>query len=353
MAIGVSPGRVREIRFAEQWRGYRTDEVDEFVEQVAEAFDQLEARVQECSTRAAEAERRLLERGPDDDLSRTLVLAQRTADAVLHEAEVEAAGVLARGEERARLLVEEAEVRRAHLDQEIEARVASELREVSERRAVLETEVAALTYYVEHERRRMADELREQLAWLEGSGHLELPPTPAISAVIGSTAGAPPEDELPDDAPPEDEVALDLALPAEDDYGLVEATNDDTALDDLDLPWRRSDPESESDLGESDAGDSDAGESDAGANDPDDRAGPVEAQSERAAAGDRLSSKVRASWPADPNDDPFLAELRRAADDPEPLGPRESAPADEWHDEHDPYRDTTAGTGRFRRRRSR
>jgi cell division initiation protein len=323
MALGVSPGRVREIRFAEQWRGYRTDEVDEFVDQVAEAFDQLEARVQECSTRAAEAERRLLERGPDDDLSRTLVLAQRTADAVLHEAEVEAAGVLARGEERARLLVEEAEVRRAHLDQEIEARVASELREVSERRAVLETEVAALTSYVEHQRRRMADELREQLAWLEGSGHLELPPTPASSAVIGSTAGAPPEDE----------VALDLALPAEE--------------------WRRSDPESESDLGESDAGDSDAGESDAGANDPDDRGGPVEAQSERAAAGDGLSSKVRASWPADPNDDPFLAELRRAADDPEPLGPRESAPADEWHDEHDPYRDTTAGTGRFRRRRSR
>lgn len=343
MALGVSPGRVREIRFAEQWRGYRTDEVDEFVEQVAEAFDQLEARVQECSTRAAEAERRLLERGPDDDLSRTLVLAQRTADAVLHEAEVEAAGVLARGEERARLLVEEAEVRRAHLDQEFEARVASELREVSERRAVLETEVAALTSYVEHQRRRMADELREQLAWLESPGHLELPPTPASSAVIGFAADAPPEDELP-----EDEVALDLALPAGGEYGLVEATNDDTALDDLDLPWRRSDPESESDLGESDAG-----ESDAGANDPDDRAGPVEAQSERAAAGDGLSSKVRASWPADPNDDPFLAELRRAADDPEPLGPRESAPADEWHDEHDPYRDTTAGTGRFRRRRSR
>ncbi|MDP9454182.1 MAG: DivIVA domain-containing protein, partial [Actinomycetota bacterium] len=181
MALGVSPERVREVRFAEQWRGYRTDEVDEFVEQVAEAFDQLEARVRECSARAAEAERRLLERGPDEDLSRTLVLAQRTADAARREAQAEADALVGAARERARAMVEEAEARRARLDQEIEARMASGLHELAQRRAGLEADVAALRAYVDQHRRRLAAELQEQLAWLEQPGRLGLPPAPATT----------------------------------------------------------------------------------------------------------------------------------------------------------------------------
>jgi hypothetical protein len=51
----------------------------------------------------------------------------------------------------------------------------------------------------------------------------------------------------------------------------------------------------------------------------------------------------------DTDDDPFIAELRRAVDDPEPLGPREENA--EWSDDVDLYERHKAGPTRSRRRR--
>jgi hypothetical protein len=54
------------------------------------------------------------------------------------------------------------------------------------------------------------------------------------------------------------------------------------------------------------------------------------------------------SIPDEPDDDPFLAELRRAVTDTEPLGPRDDEPTQEHRAfEDDPDR------GRFRLRRNR
>ncbi len=366
MALGVSPERVREVRFAEQWRGYRTDEVDAFVEQVAEAFDLLETRLRESTARATEAERRLLERGPDEDLSRTLVLAQRTADAARREAEVEAERLVHDAEERARLLMEESEGRRRQLDEEIESRLESQLRDVADRRAKLEDDVASLASFVEHERRRLADELREQLAWLERAGSLEPPTPPLLSPAPGALAssglsavladvdaersepsGSVPWDAMGDaDYRGDATVALgDLAavrgfaadnnmaddIVARQDPALLGPSrlDDGMALDDLDLPWRRSDD--------------------------DDRDDEVD-------AGDGLDLEPKAIEPeaiepeddaVTSDDDPFFAELRRAVNDPEPLGPRDDAgDASEWSDESDLYGESKS-SARFRRRRQR
>ncbi len=387
MALGVSPERVREVRFAEQWRGYRTDEVDEFVEQVAEAFDQLEARVRECSARAAEAERRLLERGPDEDLSRTLVLAQRTADAARREAQAEADALVGAARERARAMVEEAEARRARLDQEIEARMASGLHELAQRRAGLEADVAALRAYVDQHRRRLAAELQEQLAWLEQPGRLGLPPAPATttraaasdspvvpvasgasavgdfadgsgsadsSTVVAEPVVAEPtvaeptvaepvvaeptvaeptvaEPDVPEPDVPEPDVPEVAELSAQE-------RRDDTALDDLAIPWRRdADDPTGTDGADASSGDRAAALVAGGAEGThlDGEPGPADERSDQAIAADV---------------DPFLAELRRAVDDPEPLGPRDDVPPGEWHTESHPYEEAKSGARRRRRR---
>ncbi|MDQ2651240.1 MAG: DivIVA domain-containing protein, partial [Actinomycetota bacterium] len=98
---------LHDAEFREAKRGgYNTQDVDEFIEQVkgeheradAEArqrIDALEARVIEAERRAAEAnERASSTSDADETLKRTLVLAQRTADAAIKEAEEQASRTL-------------------------------------------------------------------------------------------------------------------------------------------------------------------------------------------------------------------------------------------------------------------
>ncbi len=363
MALGVSPERVREVRFAEQWRGYRTDEVDDFVEQVAVAFDQLEARVRESSARAAEVERRLLERGADEELTRTLVLAQRTADAARREAQAEAARLVRDAEERARLLVEEAEAHRARVEEELESRRQAELGEVADRRAMLERDVASLVSFVEHERRRLADELRGQLAWLEQPGHLDsLSPSAAAAAAPQAPQAT---QALPTPPPPQVAAQSDPASepvdlsgepphePAPDAEALLDAggtddgSGDDSFLDDVEVPWRRSDGGDATNDDATDATDATDDDDGAGNDGADDEDETVAVQAPDAVA------RIEPRLPVEAVDDPFMAELRRAVDDPEPLGPRDDrADLDAWGRDGDIY-DGDKRSARFRRRRQR
>src|SRR6187431_706272 len=98
--MDVTPQVINEVEFHQRMRGYDPDEVDDFLERVAAAVEELHDRVRQAEQRAAAAERsapaaagRTAERtlaasaapsGKGDDtesIRRTLVLAQRTADA--------------------------------------------------------------------------------------------------------------------------------------------------------------------------------------------------------------------------------------------------------------------------------
>ena len=316
------------MRFAEQWRGYRTDEVDEFVDQVADAFDQLEARLEDAAQRTARAERRLEERRPDEDLGRTLVLAQRTADAALAEAQAEAARLVDEAEQRARTVLDELEARKARLEAEIEARIQAELLEVSDRRAALEADVERLSSYVEHHRSRLVEELRTHLGWLEREGALEPLAVPAPrSTAAASTAG--PDDRRETSPSPAKDSALggsatsgptdDIRQGADGRFGQAgDLRNDEAALEEGEvIHWGG--PGAEEDIEE--------------------EVEDVEEDVADVVLGD------------DSDDDPFIAELRRAVDDPEPLGPRDEL--GQWVEDVDIYDRHRDGPLRARRRRRR
>ena len=309
MALRVSPERVRDVRFAEQWRGYRTDEVDEFVDQVADAFDHLEARLEDAAQRTARAERRLEERRPDEDLGRTLVLAQRTADAALAEAQAEAARLVHEAEQRARSILADLEERKARLETEIEARIQAELAEMNERRAALAADVEHLSSYVEHHRSHLVEELRTSLGWLEREGALEplavpFPRSPATAPTTGledrqDADPSPPDDSTSGGGPaggPTDHNGQGDDRPEGQagDVGKNEAVFDDGDV----IQWGG--PGAEHEVDED-----------------------VDEDVDEVVAGDAS------------NDDPFIAELRRAVDDPEPLGPRDEP--GEWVEDADIY----------------
>ena len=106
----LTPKVFDDVEFRERFRGYDPDEVDAFLEQVARAVQELDQKLKDAQTRAEKAEARAREAGDADEaLRRTLVLAQRTADAAVSEAETRAAALLAEAEGKAATTIADAE----------------------------------------------------------------------------------------------------------------------------------------------------------------------------------------------------------------------------------------------------
>lgn len=370
MAIGVSPQRLREVRFAEQWRGYRTEEVDAFVERVAEAFDAMELRLREAAEQVARAEQAASERASEEAVARTLVLAQRTADAAVCEAEAEAARLITEAQERASAVVTEAEKRAETIRAELETRAAAEVHDLAERRRALESDVVLLRTYVRDHRASLVQEVREHLRWLESGEHLAAPP---VNGPWSSTSS--PMDEAPGAQPaagaggkatgaPSVDALVALATRAE---ALRRGPPSNVATGSVSgtrtAPGAAASPGDEGadtdDPATGDAGGADhVGEGGVAAADPASAEVPVADIEEipwrdpsTDHAGPSPSPSPRTEKPSTPaHVDPFIAELRRAVDDPEPLGPRDDDTV--WVEESDATREA-AVPSRFLRRRGR
>ena len=120
---------LRIVEFRERWRGYDPDEVDDFLERVAAALDHLNGRG------ALDA---------DAGVQRTLVLAQRTADAAIAEAE-----------ERSKAIVEAALAERARLADEQHQPVRDDIATLEAVRDELQAEIAGLERRLDDERARV------------------------------------------------------------------------------------------------------------------------------------------------------------------------------------------------------
>lgn len=108
--MDVTPQLLKDVEFREKFRGYDPDEVDDFLERVGTAFAQMQDKlrdandqIESANARAARAEARARDSSDiDDTLRRTLVLAQRTADAAIKEAEEQAAAIVSEAQASSR-----------------------------------------------------------------------------------------------------------------------------------------------------------------------------------------------------------------------------------------------------------
>jgi DivIVA domain-containing protein len=178
--MALSPQRIRDTSFKTARRGYDQGEVDSFVEEVATALESAQndatameararaavARLQELSQQPAEAAGGGTEAAPvevhpsvdeSETISRTLLLAQRTADTTVAEAQAEADRVVAAAGEEAARLVEEAraEARRAGESERVQ--VEGEVQALLARRDFLESDVDHLEQYLVAQRERIVE----------------------------------------------------------------------------------------------------------------------------------------------------------------------------------------------------
>src|SRR4051794_3580826 len=212
--MDVTPQVINEVEFHQKMRGYDPDEVDDFLERVASAVEQFLERVRVAETRAAAAERRAAEleqqRGArpapvtkpvaaetdetdaTDAIKRTLVLAQRTADAAVKEAEEEASRTLRTAQEQVQRLYAEAQeqARKLVIDAESDARKKSddprqrlvkEIITLEATRDALRADQGILERHLDEQRLRLRSSIGELQRLLDDPGRLRVTTSPDLS----------------------------------------------------------------------------------------------------------------------------------------------------------------------------
>lgn len=226
----VTPHTARTTAFRTVKKGYDPDEVEAFKVRVADAIESSQEHAAAMEARARAAVAKLQEStqhapaptGDVDAISRTLVLAQRTADAAVAEARAEADTIVAEAKEEAGRLLDAARAMSARTIEEArsEARKAAdddrraadnEVQQLLARRDFLLADVDQLEQFLVGQRGRLREAANEINALVErvpaGLGDMRRPlmsasaesgrePTPTAPAAA-PVASAPAElDEL-------------------------------------------------------------------------------------------------------------------------------------------------------------
>jgi DivIVA domain-containing protein len=174
--VALNPERIRDTRFKTSRRGYDPAEVDAFLEEAAVALEaaQNDATAMEARARAAVARLQELSHGGGDPaasprpsvdeaetISRTLLLAQRTADDTIADAQAEAERVATAANEEAARLVEEARQEARHAGEAERVQVEGEVQALLARRDFLESDVDHLEQFLLAQRERVVEVVNE------------------------------------------------------------------------------------------------------------------------------------------------------------------------------------------------
>jgi cell division initiation protein len=181
----LSARDIHEKQFHDAWRGYNQEEVDDFLDRVAEAFDLMSRENAAIHRRVAELEQALTtSRETEEMLKKTLVSAQQAAEEAIAKAKEKANAMVADAEERTTRANEETRRRMAALDAEIRRRAVEAEREHAARRRDHDSAIERLRAFETDLKRRLQAFLEQQTSALEtlveaeGPGPGERPSTP-------------------------------------------------------------------------------------------------------------------------------------------------------------------------------
>lgn len=304
--MDVTPHQLRTVELREAWRGYRQDDVDELLDQVAGTIERLQAQVKRLTERLAKVEDEAgLGREADEMLRRTLLLAQRTADAAVSEAQERARRVLSESEVQAHSIVSGAEEEARRVAIAERRRLEGEVRELGRRRDALLADVENLEEATGDHRRRLRDFLEAEINRIDAR---PMPTAPVRPELHEPPAG---EARAPEPAEPAGEDAEASPAPLEDAHEADEPTE---AGEPIDEP---------------------AGEDAADVEEPAELDAFADLDSGMADLLPRRRRRRRR--PADDEaDDAFFSELRAAVTDEAPLGPTDdSGEVEQIHDPGD------------------
>jgi cell division initiation protein len=170
---------VHEKQFHDAWRGYNQEEVDDFLDLVAENIDRLLRENESFQRRIQELDRAVSQsRNTEEMLKKTLLSAQKAANEAIATAKAKAEQLIADAEIGARRTGEEAHRRVAELD-----------REHANKKRDLEASIERLQARENELKRRLSSFLDQQRRSLEGLA--EMPGDNPPGSTGGATGAAP------------------------------------------------------------------------------------------------------------------------------------------------------------------
>ncbi|HUO46413.1 MAG TPA: DivIVA domain-containing protein [Acidimicrobiia bacterium] len=120
--MNLSPTDIESKAFTQALRGYQMDEVDDFLDEVMTTLKAHEQRLREAQDRIRSLESDLASRGGDEStISRAFLAAQRSADALIADAETQAVRIKREAEAEASRLKEDRDTQRNSILDEITA----------------------------------------------------------------------------------------------------------------------------------------------------------------------------------------------------------------------------------------
>jgi cell division initiation protein len=173
---------IQEQRFHDAWRGYNQDEVDDFLDRVAEVLERTQRENIALNKRVGELEQAVAtSRETEEMLKTTLVSAQQAAEEAKSKARAQAEMMIKEAEAHVRRTAEEVRERKASSEAEIRRRIQDSEREHQARRRELDASIDRLRAFESELKQRLKTFLTQQAKALEVLTEKE-PPTIRASA---------------------------------------------------------------------------------------------------------------------------------------------------------------------------
>ena len=188
--MDITPKDINEKQFGDAWRGYNQEEVDDFLDRVAEAVDNTQRESEAVRGRNLELEQALsTTRDTEEMLKKTLVTAQRAAEEAIAKAKAKADQIVKEAETRARGANEEARKIIEEAQEEANRKSIEIERTGRERRRDLDAAIGRLSSYQSELQQKLKTFLEEQKKTLDSLTETE-PPSASGGHANGSSGGS-------------------------------------------------------------------------------------------------------------------------------------------------------------------
>jgi cell division initiation protein len=164
----ITAREIHEKQFHDAWRGYSQEEVDDFLDRVAESVDRLFRENVALHQRVKELDQTVASgRETEDMLKKTLVTAQKAAEEAIAAARTKADQLITEAEQRVTKANEEAKVRMSSLEEDLRRKTLEADRQHATHKRDLDTQIERLRAFETELKQRLKTFLEQQLRALD------------------------------------------------------------------------------------------------------------------------------------------------------------------------------------------
>lgn len=166
--MDVSARNIHEKQFHDAWRGYNQEEVDDFLDGVAETVDRIQRENQSLQNRIRQLDHAVsASRDTEEMLKKTLMTAQKTSEEAIASAKAKAEQLITEAEHRVNEASEEARTRMNTLEDEVRRKTLDSERDHANRKRDLDASINRLRTYEAELKQRLKTFMEQQLKSFE------------------------------------------------------------------------------------------------------------------------------------------------------------------------------------------